>query len=336
MILVTGGTGLVGSHLLLELCNTNDQVRAIRRTGSNIDRVRNLFKIYLEDPDSHFKRIEWVEADITDVFSMSDALRDIRFVYHAAADVSINPGAGAASSTNVEGTANVVNLCLELGIEKLCFVSSTAALGSGSADEEIREDMIWTYHRKRSAYSVSKFNSEMEVWRGMAEGLKAVIVNPSIIIGPGDWSRSSSYLFTAVWKGMRFYTRGVTGYVDIHDVIKCMIALMEGETSGERFTISAENLSYKEILDQIAGALGKKPPGIFASRLLTSVAWRADWLLSKITGRSRSITRDASRSGRRIANFSNRKIVERTGIEFTPIEKSVADTARIFLAQQQA
>ncbi len=332
MILVTGGTGLVGSHLLLELTRTENRVRAIQRPLSYTRHVLDVFSLYLENPETQYRKIEWVPADITDIDSMLEAMDGVEYVYHAAANVSFQPGKPAPlMDNNVGGTANVVNACLEKNIRKLCYVSSTAALGNALPGEEITENMLWLDSKNRSQYSISKFRSEMEVWRGVAEGLQAVIVNPSIIIGPGDWHRSSSYLFTAVWKGLTFYTEGITGYVDVRDVVRAMILLMNGDIQGERYTLSSENLSYRKVLEMIAEALGKKPPRIHATPFLVSIAWRLDWIAGLLTGKSRSITRDAARSSLRKALFSNRKIREAMDLEFIPIDQSVKETARIFL-----
>ena len=241
MILVTGGTGLVGSHLLLQLVQDNDKIRAIRRSTSSLHHVRYVFSLYNRDAEKLFEKIEWVEADMEDKESLHNAFAGISFVYHCAAAVSFDPGKKYDMiRNNVEGTANLVNACLENEIEKLCYVSSTSSLGSAPEGDLITEDMIWDASRYRTSYSISIFKSEMEVWRGITEGLKAVIVNPSIIIAPGNWERSSSRLFSLVWKGLKYYSEGVTGYVDIRDVITAMIRLMETNVSGERFTVSSE------------------------------------------------------------------------------------------------
>jgi dihydroflavonol-4-reductase len=332
MILVTGGTGLVGTHLLLELTRSHDRIRAIYRPMSDTRHVLDVFGMYLGDPGIQYRKIEWVPADITDVDSLLEALEGVEYVYHAAANVSFRPEeSGDLMYNNVDGTANIVNACLEKPVKKLCFVSSTAALGFAPPGEEITEDLPWARSRTRSMYSISKFNSEMEVWRGMAEGLNTVIVNPSVIIGPGNWQRSSSYLFSAVWAGMKFYTEGITGFVDVRDVVMAMIRLMEGDYQGERFTVSSENLSYRQVLEMIARELGKKPPWIHATPFLTSVAWRGDWLLSALSGKQRFITRDAARSGRNRLFFSNRKIKETLGMEFIPVARSIRETAGMFL-----
>ena len=332
MILVTGGTGLVGTHLLLELAKKHNKIRAIHRASSNLNAALDTFTLYIDDPIPYYDKIEWVEADITDFESLFQAMEGVDHVYHTAAFVSFDPrDRHAMIRCNVEGTANLVNACLERKVKKLCYVSSTAALGNAPSEKQITEDMIWSYSKNRSAYSVSKYQSEMEIWRGIAEGLQAVIVNPSIIIGPGDWKRSSSYLFSAVSKGMKFYTEGVTGYVDIRDVVYAMIKLMDGNYTSERYTVSSENLSYRQVLEMIASALDKPPPSIHATPFLISLAWRMSWLLSKFNGKQRSITRDAVKSSKRKALFSNEKIRQAIGIDFIPVKQSVQDTARHFL-----
>jgi len=323
---------LLGSHLLFELTQKNEKVRAIRRQSSNLKHVRYVFSLYANDVEMLLDRIEWVEADIGDLESLNRSFEGIRQVYHCAAMVSFDPREKYDMiRNNLEGCANLVNVCLERKIEKLCYVSSTAALGSAPEKMMITEDLIWSASKHRSAYSVSKFRSEMEVWRGIAEGLNAVIVNPSIIIGPGDWERSSSRLFSVVWKGMKYYTEGVTGYVDIHDVVTAMIRLMESDVSGERYTLSSENLSYRQIMEMIAENLKKKPPRIHAGPILISIAWRLDWLNHKITGQKRSITKDAVLSSRTKSYFSNQKITDELDLEFKSISESLKNTAHFFL-----
>lgn len=337
MILVTGSTGLVGTHLLLELVKKHDKIRATHRASSNLRAVYDTFALYVDDPGIYYDKIEWIEADVADFDTLIQALDGVDYVYHTAAFVSFDPRERQTMiRINVGGTANLVNACLERKVKKLCYVSSTAALGNAPSGEQITEDMIWSYSKNRSSYSVSKYQSEMEIWRGMAEGLQAVIVNPSIIIGPGDWKRSSSYLFSAVWKGMKFYTEGVSGYVDIRDVVYAMITLMDGDFISERFTLSAENLSYRQVFEMIAFALDKHPPRFHATPLLISLGWRLSWLISKLNGEKRNITRDTVKSSKRKALFSNEKIRQATGIDFIPIKQSVRDTANHFLNHARA
>ncbi len=334
MILVTGGTGLVGAHLLFALSQENNKLRALYRTEERLQMVRKIFSYYTGDPDACFNKIEWFKADLLDEVDLREAFNKVKQVYHTAAIVSFDPADKAIIiRNNVCGTANIVNICLENNIEKLCYISSTAAIGSAPNGVLADEAYIWSWGKHRTIYSISKFKSEMEVWRGIAEGLHAVIVNPSIIIGPGDWTRSSSNLFQQIWKGMKYYTTGITGYVDIHDVIKVMISLMKENYEGERFIVSSENLSYKEVFILVARALDKNPPSKHATKFLIGLAWRLDWLRSRIFRTKRLISREVVRAGSAQAYFSNAKAIAATGIRFKAVEQSIKETAEIFLRE---
>lgn len=332
MILVTGGTGLVGSHLLFELTRSGEKIRALKRKSSNSGIIRKVFSYYIKDPDKALSLIEWLDGDITDPVFVSEALDGIRKVYHTAGFVSFDP-ADKSSVLNINsgGTSNIVNACIEKKIEKLCFVSSTSAIGAAINGEILNEDIFWTGLGKESIYAISKYQAEMEVWRGIHEGLNAVIVNPSIIIGPGDWQRSSLRLFSEVYKGMKFYTEGITGYVDVRDVVKAMIMLMEGEFSGERYILSSENCSYREILSMIAESLGKDPPGIHATPWMIRIAYYLDSLRAFLTSGKRRISKDIIKASKNRVLFSNDKIRQATGIEFIPVKESISKTAEFFL-----
>jgi nucleoside-diphosphate-sugar epimerase len=337
MILVTGGTGLVGSHLLFELTRNGDTVRTLKRKSSKPEIVKKVFGYYTDDPDQALSRIEWFDGDVTNPVDVFEALKGIRKVYHTAGFVSFDPAdKSEILRINADGTANMVNACLEKGIEKLCFVSSTSAIGSAENGEMLDEEVFWTSKGKESVYATSKYMAEMEVWRGINEGLNAVIVNPSIIIGPGDWQRSSIRLFQEVYKGIRFYTQGITGYVDVRDVVKAMIILMNGEFSGERYIISSGNYTYKEILSMIADSLGKKPPGIYATPFMVKTAYYIDWLRSIFPFGKRVITKDIVASVKNKILFSNEKIRNATGIEFIPVADSIRHTSKLFLKDLKA
>ncbi len=333
MILVTGGTGLLGSHLLYSLVKDNQPVRAIRRPESDVDEVRRVFRRYAEEDEALFGKIEWVDADILIPESLDEAMAGVRRVYHSAAIVSFDPRERASLITgNLNGTANVVNACLEYGVEKLCHVSSTAALGSNPLGGPVTEDMMWVHNKMHSSYSISKFTSEMEVWRGIEEGLNAVIVNPSFILGAGSWGKSSSKMFSEIYHGLRYYMNGVTGYVWVDDVVNCMRILMDADISAERFIISSENLSYKNVFTMIADALRVTAPSTEARPFLASIAWRLDAFRS-LFGTSRVITREAVNAGRSINRFSNQKIRERTGYEFREIKGVIDEVGKVFLRE---
>jgi len=313
MILVTGGTGFLGSELIKQLLESGEKVRAVKRSSSVIPSL-------LEN-----KAIEWVNADLSDYFSLEEALDGITHVYHCAGFISMEPADHKKlQKVNVEGTANVVNLCLEKKIEKLMHVSSVAALGKAREGELITEDDHWISERQYG-YSISKYAGEMEVWRGMAEGLKAVIVNPSIIIGKNAGTSGSGQFFEVVRKGLNFYSSGSCGFVDVEDVAKAMIQLMNSEIESERFIINTENISYQTLLTDTALQFGLKPPKIKAGPWILGLGWRLVSLLSSITGKRYGITKYTAANALEKQEFSNKKIIKATGINFKPINQSIAE-----------
>lgn len=329
MILVTGGTGLLGSRLLFDLASRGEKVRAIKRSTSNLDLVRRVFSYYSDSPGELLFRIEWVEADILDIDSLMEAMGNVSQVYHVAGFVSFDPGqAGNLMRNNVDGTRNIVNACLAMSVKKLCYVSSTSALGSPDPDGYVREKSIYN-PKEASAYSISKYNAELEIWRGIEEGLDAVIVNPSIIIGPGFWDRGSSVLFSVVYRGMKFYTEGVTGYVSVEDVSAAMIAIMKSHYSAERFILSSENVSYREILDLIAESLRKKRPSVKADQFLTDLLLVFSDMKAYLGGK-RLITKETAASSRKRVYFSNEKFSTAFNVEFIPVRAVIQNTGRLF------
>lgn len=331
MILVTGGTGLLGSHLLFDLLSQGHQVKVLIRSSANKQNIVNTFGFYTSDPESLFRKIEWVEGDVTDIYSLSEAFNNVEYVYHSAAYISFHPkDKKKIYQTNVQGTANVVNLCLEKGIRKLCFVSSIASLGTTSDGSPVDENVLWKPTKNSSDYSISKFKSEMEVWRGITEGLNAVIVNPSVILGPGNWKSGSSSFFMAVANGFKYYTNGINGYVDVRDVSKVMIKLMESDISGERFLVSAENIGYKELFTKMATALNVSPPTIFANPFLSALAWRIEAIRAKLFFTQPKITKNTILSSHKKLLYTNLKISTAIGIKFRPIENSIIEISNSF------
>ncbi len=328
MILVTGGTGLVGSHLLFDLLSKGEKVRALKRNSSNVEMVRTTFAYYSDKADELFDKIEWFDGDMLDPFSLEDALIGIEDVYHCAALVSFKKDDHKnMQDINVEGTRNIVNACLETDIRKFCMVSSIAALGSPEEGEDtVNEKTAWSPEEKRSGYSISKFNSELEVWRGIEEGLKAVIVNPSIILGPGQWDKGSSQLFTTVAKGLQYYTKGITGYVDVRDVSRSMLALMESNIENERYILNGADCSYEFIFKAIAKQLGIAGPQKYANRKLTEIGWRMAYLQKIFLFKQPSLTKETARAAHNVKYFSNQKIKEALDFDFIPIGKSIRDT----------
>jgi len=331
MIMVTGGTGFVGAHLLFHLTKEGKQVKALKRPGSDITLARKIFSYYSENPDDRFNLVQWVDGDILDYYSLTDAFEGITQLYHAAAMVSFHgKDRGRVIRINAGVTANVVNAVLEKNVKKMCYVSTVGVLGrdnKGLTDEET----YWNASTKSSVYSKSKYEAEREVWRGIAEGLNAVIVNPSIIVGPGNWHAGSPQVFETMWKGLKFYTSGMNGFVDVNDVVRAMIILMEGEFSGERYIISAENVSYKQFFDWMATAMSLPAPKYKAGPVLSGIGWRVLKLAGMLTGKKSGITRETARTANRVYRYSNEKFIKATGMKFTPVKASVEKTSELFL-----
>lgn len=332
VILVTGGTGLVGSHLLYDLAKAGKKVRALKRAGRSITDVEKVFRFYSADSDTLLKQIEWVEGDVTDIYSLLDAMEGVADVYHAAAVISFWKSEHVLmEKVNVEGTANVVNAALEKNIRKLCHVSSIAAIGRPEHPAKITEKLVWKSSPQNSIYAITKYGAEREVWRGSEEGLDVVIVNPGIIIGPGSWNTGSTTIFPVAYKGIKFYTEGVCGFVDVRDVSRAMIQLMESDIKNERFILTSENINFRDFFNLIHDVLQRPKPVIKAGKLMTGFAWRAEKIRSMITGRKPVITKETAIASHQQNYFSNKKIREKLGFEFIPVKQSVEETAKLFL-----
>jgi dihydroflavonol-4-reductase len=331
MILVTGGTGLLGSHLLLDLVKSGKQVRAIKRSTSNTDMVRKIFSYYVQDPDELAGKIQWVNADLMDFGAMEDAMPGVTEIYHAGAVVSFYPKDHKEMlKVNIEGTANLVNLAIEHKVAKFCYVSSVATLGRAENNEVSTEETYWVPSRKNSVYGISKYGAEREIWRGMEEGLNAVIINPSVILGPGFWQDNSG-LFRLVWEGLKYYTRGVNGYVDARDIIRAMIGLMEGNHFGERFICSAANLSYQDFFALIAKYMDKPAPAINVPSAMTSVAWRVEAVRAFLTGSKPEVTREMAVTTSQVYTYSSEKLCKTLDFTFRPAEESIREICGYYL-----
>ena len=339
MIFLTGGTGMLGAHLLLDLTRSGAKVRALKREGSDLPTVKKIFSWYSQDADRLFQQIEWFEGDLLDKTILSEGLDGVDTIIHAAAKISFNPRDRATMiQENAEGTANLVDLAIDLKIQRFCHVSSIAALGDQESGLLINEDFSWKNDRQRSAYSESKFLAEMEVWRGIHEGLPCVIVNPAVILGPGKWSSGSPLFFQTVGKGLKFYTSGSTGFVDVRDVSRAINGLLLTKdwdaVKNQRYVLSAENRTYREIFEEIAMALNQPKPLIRANRFLLELVWRVSLLVSLLTGKRPALTKETTHSSMKISAYDGTKITRVLDFEYTPIKTTIRDIGKIFLSEK--
>ena len=251
MVFVTGGTGFLGAHLIHHLLK-GKHIIALKRPSSNLDLLNRVFSYYGDARDKTNGKLEWVEGDLLDIGKLDEQITDISEIYHAAAMVSFQPQDKAKMMhTDIIGTANLINAALNKNIRKFCHVSSIAAIGRGENNQFIDENTLSKASRRNSNYAISKYGAEREVWRGLKEGLPIVIINPSVIIGPGETKSGTGKMISVVLNGLKFYSTGCNGFVDVRDVVEIMNQLAESATNGERFIISAENLSYKEIFSMM-------------------------------------------------------------------------------------
>ncbi|GAB4488039.1 MAG: SDR family oxidoreductase [Saprospiraceae bacterium] len=324
LILVTGGTGFLGSYLVRLLVKNGYKVRAIRRASSPMDLVQEL--------ENQVEWVEWVEADVTDIVALEEAFEGVTHVMHCAAISSFHPkDAQRLKSINVEGTTNVVNLALEFGIQKLIHVSSIAAFGRVKNRPRLNENSKWVQSKGNSRYAVSKYLSEQEVWRAHAEGLPVAIVNPAVILGSGFWNAGSPRFFSQIDQGLKFWPVGRGGFVDVRDVAQFMLHLLESDITGERYILNAQNASFKELFELIANALGTKPPPIKVTPLLAEVAWRVEWLKEKILGAEPVVTKESARSSVSSFYYENAKSLSVFNFQYRPLEQTVRETAAQFL-----
>ena len=340
-ILVTGAAGLVGNELLQQLLKEGFYVKAgYHAAPLSVDpETRGPQQLHINDiPGKHAwgspslqdaaPNLEIVQCDILDVVALAEIMKDVTHVYHCAAIVSFDPAEkNRLLKINVEGTANIVNACIDAGVKKLVYVSSVAALGRMRFGEVITEKMNWTEETSNSIYGKSKYLGELEVWRGIGEGLQAVIVNPTIILGGHDWTRGSSAIFKTAYDEFKWYTEGISGFVDVQDVALAMILLMNSKITGQRFILNGENLSYKEIFVSIAGCFKKRAPYKKVTPFMAELVWRMEAIKSRISGKKHLLTKETARTAQAKVYYDNSKILKTfPHFRFTKISEAISRT----------
>ena len=331
MILLTGATGLLGSHIAYELLQQGKKIRALKRKDSNSVLTEKIFSFYTNEHIELLNAIEWVEGDVLDLGSLEDAMVGITHVYHCAAMVSFLPKErDKMMQVNIEGTANVVNTAMHAGVKKLCHISSIAALGSTIDGSLITEETWWKNNPSNSYYAISKYGAEREVWRAAEEGLNVVIVNPSFIIGPGDTSKSSSEAFGILRKGASWYTNGANGYVDVRDVAHAAIKLIESDVLNQRFILNAANLSYRSFFDKVLVQLNKPKTKREAGKFLLALAWRIEKLLAAIAGRNPIITKEKVGYALQISQYDGSKIQKTINFNYRNIDTSIMEICKFY------
>ena len=316
-ILVTGATGFLGSYLCRHLLHQGyKNIVALKRDTSSLDLIEEVAE-----------QIQWFNYDIRDVVYLNEVFSGVDWVFHCAGLVSYQPkDKKALQVINVEGTANVVNLCLEFNVKKLLHVSSTAAIGRTKAGKVISEKNKWSKSKQNTNYAISKYLAEQEVWRGIAEGLNAVIINPSVILGSGFWNQGTQKLFKLANSSFSFYPQGKNGFVDVRDAVEFMLLLMQSDIQNERFIINAANLEYSKVLALMANHLNKRAPSIAVNSIVRALSWRIEWLKAKFSGKTPFITKETAQQASHSFAFDNSKSLSAFNFEYRPIETTIKET----------
>jgi len=327
MILVTGGTGFLGAYIIQNLVQKNIAVRAIRRSK------KTPFFI----SDDVWQKVEWVDADVFDVVGLLEAMQGCTGVIHAAAVVSFSSAdENNMRQVNIEGTKNVVNCAIEAGVKRFVHVSSVAAIGRTEKDEMVNEEKPWTENRSNTKYAVSKRGAELEAWRGFAEGLEGVIVNPSTILGFGNWHTSSCALFKNVYNGFPWYTDGVNGFVGVHDVAEATVQLLLSSITEKRFIVSAENWPFKKLFTTMANGFGKQPPAKKATPFLGELAWRLESAKDFFGGAKPLLTKESARVAHSKTTFDNSALLQALPqFSFSPLETVIKNSCEKYIEAVQ-
>lgn len=327
MVLVTGATGFLGSHLVCQLLAEGELVRACKRESSDDSEFEFVFAYYFPHPsDAAEKRksLHWVQTDVLEVDTLATAIRGCSWVYHCAALVSFEAGDfEKLMKVNIEGTANLVNACLLEGVKNLCYVSSIASLGRTKSGNTMNEESKWEGSKLNSNYAISKYRAEQEVWRGSEEGLDVVIVNPGVIIGVGNYKKGSNALIHSVFKGLPFYSMGVNGYVDVADVARAMISLVKSKVRNKRFVLVGSNQRFRDLFFLIADTFGCKRPFIEVGPVLAALSWRMMAVVRIFSKNSLAITKETARAALTESYYDASLIQREIGFNFTPIEETV-------------
>lgn len=333
MILVTGGTGLVGSHLLLDLAKTEDKIRAIYRKNSSLDAVKKVFSYYLPPAEVEFlyNKIQWIEASLEDVPALTNAFKDITRVYHCAALVSFNSkDTNQLRKINIEGTANIVNLCITFKVQKICYISSIATMDLKPGQKFITENFTWFPEKDHTDYAISKHGAEIEIWRGTQEGVPAIILNPGVILGPGFWNKGTGQIFKKIDEGLNYYFPKTTGFVGVYDVVEIAIKAMDSSIENEQYIVVAENLSFKDVLEKIACKMKKPLPKKGLKPWMVYLGWLYQTVGYYLAGAKKQISRGDHKSLFEHSFYTNDKVKKNFSHEFIPMEEVISKTVAAY------
>jgi len=323
IVFITGGTGFIGSYIIKNLIEKDHNVRAIRRS--------NKLPFYI--PKEIFDKVEWVEGDVLDFVSLNDAMQNVDAVIHSAAIVSFSKKERSKMyQTNIDGTTNVVNAALDNKIKRFLHLSSVAALGRTTTEQTVSEQKKWEENKNNTHYAITKHHSEIEVWRGFAEGLEGVVINPSTVLGFGDWHQSSCAIFKNAYKEFSWYTKGVNGFVGVEDVAEAAVQLLFSNINQKKFIVNADNWSFQHLFNTISDGFHKKRPNKEATKTLGAIAWRLEKLKEIITGKKALLTKETAKVAHSKTSFdSNALLAALPEFRFTPLDIVIKNACEKYL-----
>lgn len=324
---------MVGAHLLLQLLQSGAKVKALYRNESKLPLVHKVFGYYTDQQQEFFQQIEWVKADLNDLPALELAFKGVTHVYHCAALISFDPADYEQLRTvNIEGTKNIVNLCIAHKVKKLCYTSSIATIGRTTDAREATEETDWTT-QGANVYALTKMDAELEVWRASQESVDVVIINPGVIIGPGFWKTGTGILFKTAFKANKYFPPGGTGFVSVNDVAGIMTQLMKSSIVNERFIIVAKQLTYKEILDKLTTAFNKPAPTRSLKFWELEILWRLDWLRNLVMNNGRKLNKMSVQSLRKIQRYNTEKIKKQLGFSYESLDGAIKLSCEKFMEE---
>jgi len=284
----------------------------------------------LELLDGCEDKIQWIPASLQDIDLISEILPEVDVLIHTAAIVDFRKSKrDALYECNTHLVADLINACLRAEVKKVIHFSSIAAMGRAEESSLITEKTPWKESRLNSDYGKSKYLGELEVWRGVAEGLEAVIFNPSLVIGAGFWKKSTPTILPQVEKGRAFFPTGSNGIVDVRDVAQAVVLALEGAGANERFLLNGANLKYKELFSTLAKYINAPIPSKPLSPKLLNLAVRiariCESLNINIPFPSQQLQVLSAQS-----NYDGRKSEELLGLTYRPFNETLRETAEAY------